>query len=1125
MDSSKLIEKHEDSNSHKLYYEKLITASDIFEVVQDLIPDRITKTTPTKLYCNCPNHVSESQESLHVDTDKQLWYCFGCGNGGDVIQFVEFINTGDISKGKSGAQSDSHRRARDYLANKYSLPLLGESQLTPEQIEEFEIERKKETRAYQCFTETAYFYNRKLLQNQVATQWVLDNYAISKDTISELKIGYADNRDLYDYLTSLKFTPDEILLTGAFVKSHNIIPLFNHRITFPYWSKGRGVVYMIARKTPWTPKDKHESRKYKKSLVHKEKRPYVSKSINNSTLYNEDCLIKKPPLIVVAEGITDAIAAMEKGFNAISPATVRIKKTDLEPLCKKLNGYSCKIIIVPDNEISKIGLDGALSTARALNEQGLDVRIAELPLGEIHIRAREVLQTKYGIDLNKSSSEIANQINKITNEANKTKIAKLTKDSKFDINEFFRTGHSREDFDKILNDAHTPLELSIAAIDPQGNVHDVTEAINQIMAEISILDPIKQEHYLKEISKKRPNTTLEALRKTAANIKQDNQEPSKKDKNSLNKLLDIFDEAGSSVFIDQLGAGWITASVNNHCENIRIQSPKFEGLMLKKYYAAYKAAVDTETIKRMGILLIEWATETRYLFNRYAWLDDRLLIDMGDKDWHAIEVSAEAWRIVQPDKPPFKRFSHQIPMPFPKKGGDITRILKYISIKDKENIALLLVWLCTCMFEHVARPGIIFHGIHGSCKTSAADFLRQIIDPSSVLHSSLSKDHSEFVQFIDHHAVVSLDNLSGLPRWACDDLCTAVTGGGLSKRSLYTNDDDFTYSFRRVFILNGISIPTTAPDLLDRSLLIELNRLEKKDRKRETKLKKYFEADLPYILGYILDVMVSVIARRDEELEEYTRLADWFGLARIAAETLKVSDDFLKAFIRNEDEQNREVVESHIESQILLQFMEGKEFWDGLTATFYSNLTEIAEEAKLKRDWPKNSASLVKKLKKLSHNLSEMGFYIKNGTSGQLRSISITRKEIKPDNVLPLFSRPKKASGSPVSPVSAVKDSNINQLLLTGVDFSPVSGPVSPVNDHDKEIQSSKDVGKPTPPIPDEVREWNDDLQESFYMHSCWNNESGMTWDEADRTAIEDVKNSPEYLVYQKELEMFHKTV
>ena len=64
------------------------------------------------------------------------------------------------------------------MANKYSLPLLGESQLTPEQIEEFEIERKKETRAYQCFTETAYFYNRKLLQNQVATQWVLDNYAI-----------------------------------------------------------------------------------------------------------------------------------------------------------------------------------------------------------------------------------------------------------------------------------------------------------------------------------------------------------------------------------------------------------------------------------------------------------------------------------------------------------------------------------------------------------------------------------------------------------------------------------------------------------------------------------------------------------------------------------------------------------------------------------------------------------------------------------------------------------------------------------------------------------------------------------------------------------------------------------
>jgi hypothetical protein len=842
---------------------------------------------------------------------------------------------------------------------------------------------------------------------------------------------------------------------------------------------------MIGRKTPWTPKDKHESGKYKKSLVHNEKNPYVIKSINNSTLYNEDCLVRKPPVILVAEGITDAIAAMERGFNAISPVTVRFKKADIDRLSRKLTGYSGKIIIIPDNEISKVGLDGALNTARTLSEQGLDARIAELPLEEIHVSARKALQQKYGIDLNKSSSEIANQIKKFTEDRDLRRIGELKKLSKIDINDYFKKGHSKEEFEKIFNDARTPLELSIAAIDPESDILDINEALNQIMAEINILGPVHQEHYLKEINKKLPNTTLAALRKTAAKVKDDDREPSQTEQNSLNKLLGLFYESDCSVFIDHLGNGWITARINNHYENIPIESKKFERMMLKKYHTTYKSGVESETINKMGMLLIEGATETRELFNGFAWLGDRVLRDMGDKDWNAIEVSAEGWRIIQPEKPVFRRFSHQLPMSIPQKGGDIRLILKYLAIKDEKNIALLLVWLCTCMFEHIGRPIIILHGIQGSCKTSAADFLRIIVDPSSVLHSALSKDHSEFVQFVDHHAVVSLDNLSGLPTWACDDLCQAVTGGGLSKRSLYTNDDDFTYRFRRVFILNGISVPTAAPDLLDRSILIELNRLEKKDRKKETKLKKEFEEDLPFILGHLLDVMVAVISRRNEEFNEYTRLADWFGLARIAAEELGVLDDFLNAFTRNEKEQHIEVVESHIESQILMQFLEGKESWDGTPTEFYENLTDIAEEQKLKRNWPKSPGSLVKKLKKLSHNLQEMGINFKSSSLGKSRRISITIMKMSESDETLSLSQP-----------------------LTNYPRYPVSD----VNPNEQETTT------PMNPLSEEVKQWNECLQELFCTRSGSYMDDGMSVEESDLFAMEDVKNSPEYLIYLKTL-------
>ena len=56
-------------------------------------------------------------------------------------------------------------------------------------------------------------------------------------------------------------------------------------------------------------------------------------------------------------------------------------------------------------------------------------------------------------------------------------------------------------------------------------------------------------------------------------------------------------------------------------------------------------------------------------------------------------------------------------------------------------------------------------------------------------------------------------------------LCRGITGGAFSKRELYSDDADIILSFLRPIIITGINIPTHAPDLLDRLLLIELERI------------------------------------------------------------------------------------------------------------------------------------------------------------------------------------------------------------------------------------------------------------------------------------------------------------
>jgi hypothetical protein len=79
---------------------------------------------------------------------------------------------------------------------------------------------------------------------------------------------------------------------------------------------------------------------------------------------------------------------------------------------------------------------------------------------------------------------------------------------------------------------------------------------------------------------------------------------------------------------------------------------------------------------------------------------------------------------------------------------------------------------------------------------------------------------------------LSSSNVSNIGDWISDQLCRAVTGGGFSKRELYTDDDDIIYNFKRCIGFNGINLAATKLDLLDRGLIIKLERiLEERMRK------------------------------------------------------------------------------------------------------------------------------------------------------------------------------------------------------------------------------------------------------------------------------------------------------
>ena len=460
-------------------YYRQVTDIDIGQVARELLAGRITQESRQTIFCDCPNHRSQSHLSLHVWLDKQGWFCHACAIGGDVLQLVEFVRSGVVTRGQTGSMPDSHRQARDFLAERVGLPPL--VKLASGSAEAAEEAHCSTLRVREALTALTDIYHQRLIGDAEVLGWFTSKYGIGKDTVCRLKIGYADDREPSAACTMVSgggaFTPRELTATSAFrpTAQDGVIPFFDRRIVFPYWSRGR-VVFMIGRKTPWTPEVDWEKSKYKKLAVRNDRdHKHVAPCIQNDVLYNEDVLLTRPERVIITEGVTDCISLMEHEFPAVSPVTVQIREADWERLLPKLRGVKT-VFVCQDNEISEAGMQGALKTARILADHGITTRVAVLPLGEKQQAAREKLASLH---------------------SGSTETDALMADAKIDVNEFFASGKTAADFEALLAAAQTPLEMAISKLSTEIPDADLSRLLVPILSEVGQLDPIEQDRHLR----------------------------------------------------------------------------------------------------------------------------------------------------------------------------------------------------------------------------------------------------------------------------------------------------------------------------------------------------------------------------------------------------------------------------------------------------------------------------------------------------------------------------------------------------------------------------------------------------------------------------------------------------
>jgi DNA primase len=511
------------------YYRRLRAIS-IADVAERLMPQRITERKPQELRCDCPHHESQSKTSLSVSVNEGLWHCFACGVGGDALQLVEWVFHGAVSKGKGGVTS-THRAARDWLAQMIGLPLLSEYGMSQDDLERFEENRARDDAVFVAMTELARYYHAKLMADTPDAaqirEWLFRTYTITEDSLRRLLIGWADDDEAFDRVMPHCESERALIETGAFrVDSNdNCIPFFQRRVVFPYWSAGR-VVYMIARILPWDPSaaDTFEP-KYKKLPTQSDgARQYISKAVNGSVLWGEDVLAQRPKRVLVTEGVTDAIAAQQAGFAVVAITGALPSQTDIENVVRKLRGCGT-VYFAQDNEISGIGQFAAMKTARMLERESVECKIAVIPTRPDHEAARASLLELLGQDVMNAIADAPPANRKSIIRAAVTgdrvdEVERLLNAAKVDVADFFARGGTAAELEAAMVAARDPMEMAIDSVRVVEDKIDQARRLSAggLMVELSRMKPAKRDAYVKRL-KERTGVTRSILDEEIADAK------------------------------------------------------------------------------------------------------------------------------------------------------------------------------------------------------------------------------------------------------------------------------------------------------------------------------------------------------------------------------------------------------------------------------------------------------------------------------------------------------------------------------------------------------------------------------------------------------------------------------
>ncbi len=188
---------------HQETIEEVKERADIYDVVSEYV---VLKKRGKDFLGLCPFH-EEKTPSFTVSPSKQMYYCFGCGAGGNAIKFLMEIGKRSFAE----VVLD--------LAQRYQVPI---KTLAPEERQEFQRQLSLREQLYEILAIAASFYQHTLRQPQgsQALDYLKSKRQLGENTIQQFQLGYAPPtwETLYSYLVQQKRYPTELVEQAGLIK-------------------------------------------------------------------------------------------------------------------------------------------------------------------------------------------------------------------------------------------------------------------------------------------------------------------------------------------------------------------------------------------------------------------------------------------------------------------------------------------------------------------------------------------------------------------------------------------------------------------------------------------------------------------------------------------------------------------------------------------------------------------------------------------------------------------------------------------------------------------------------------------------------------------------------------------